>query len=354
MLVEQCLPVLSDAWLEEMNQWLLWRSDIRFQLASGELELKWIEPQSETSQVRILFRQRDHRWAVGLNRLGALDARLNGAPFTEMPEVLRTLTVQKILSGLLEKFPSSVANDLDSAEVEWDPPHGPDGWQSFSFELTNMTQQTKSMGVFAVCSPLTLGWFRKHLPAARKEQSVAVGQLQVRTRLQVGITRLHAGQIAELSLGDLIWMDQVRLDKHGLQVGFDIETKGSNATFYAHWKHKILTVKSRPMDSTPGFQDLAANFSENAYMHIDMNQLELPVSFDLGELSLPVSEIAHIAPDYVFQLPDEAADAVVNVRIHGKLIAQGSLVLVGRRLAVRLTKVRQPDNLPDAGGVSLD
>ncbi|PFH08647.1 type III secretion system YscQ/HrcQ family protein [Collimonas sp. PA-H2] len=352
MLVEQCLPVLSDAWLEETNQWLLWRSDIRFQLASGQLELKWIEPQSETSQVRILFKLGDHRWAISLNRLGALDARLIGAPFEEMPETLRTLTLQKILSGLLEKFPSSVTNDLDSAEVAWHPPHGFEGWQSFSFELTNTVQQTKSTGAFAVCSPRTLAWFRQHLPGARKEQSVLIGQLQVRARLQVGITRLHAGQIAELSLGDVIWMDAASLSKHGLRVDFEI---GSGKTFfYANWKQKLLTVISPPTDSTPGFQDLAANFSENAHMHIDMNQLELPVSFDLGELSLPVSEIAHIGPDYVFQLPDEAADAVVNVRIHGKLIAQGNLVLVGRRLAVRLTKIRQPDNLPDADGVPLD
>ncbi|HWW03980.1 FliM/FliN family flagellar motor switch protein [Collimonas sp.] len=354
MLVEQCLPVLSDVWLEESNRWLLWRSDFRFQLASNQLELKWIEPQSEASQVRILFKLREHRWAISLNRLGALDARLNGAPFDGMPEALRTLTLQKILSGLLAKFPSSVTNDLDSAEVAWHAPHGIEGWQSFPFELTNTTQGSKSTGAFAVCSPQTLAWFRQQLPGARKEPSVLIGQLQVRARLQVGITRLHAGQIAELSLGDLIWMDAASLGKHGLRVGFDIGTKGGNTFFYANWKQKLLTVISPPMDSTPGFQDLAANFSENAHMHIDMNQLELPVSFDLGELSLPVSEIAHIVPDYVFQLPDEAADALVNVRVHGKLIAQGNLVLVGRRLAVRLTKIRQPDNLPDADGVALD
>lgn len=74
-------------------------------------------------------------------------------------------------------------------------------------------------------------------------------------------------------------------------------------------------------------------------MQIEIEQLELPITFDLGELSFPISDIELLAPDYVFELPTEAADAIVNLRVHGKLIAQGNLVTVGRRLAVRLTQV---------------
>ena len=75
--------------------------------------------------------------------------------------------------------------------------------------------------------------------------------------------------------------------------------------------------------------------------------LEIPVTFDLGELNVAVDALEHIQPGRLFELPQEVADAIVNLRVSGQLVARGKLVVIGRRIGVRVSDVRLS---PDAKG----
>ena len=78
-------------------------------------------------------------------------------------------------------------------------------------------------------------------------------------------------------------------------------------------------------------------------MEMDIGNIELPLTFDLGAITLPINEIERLGEHQILELSSEAANMCVNVRVHGTCIAQGSLMLVGRRLAVRLEKVGMAD-----------
>ena len=70
-------------------------------------------------------------------------------------------------------------------------------------------------------------------------------------------------------------------------------------------------------------------------------QLALTVSFCLGATQVPLSEIEHWQTGAVVELPDaiSAEEVQVTVTANGTALAQGDLVRIDDRLAVRLTRV---------------
>jgi len=72
---------------------------------------------------------------------------------------------------------------------------------------------------------------------------------------------------------------------------------------------------------------------ENA---VELEQLELPVQFELDAVSLPVGLLASLRPGYVVELPTVVRDARVRLAAYGQTIGYGELVSVGEHLGVRI------------------
>lgn len=64
----------------------------------------------------------------------------------------------------------------------------------------------------------------------------------------------------------------------------------------------------------------------------------IPVSldFDLGNLALPLGELAALKPGYVFELPGGLEKVRVVIRANGTRVGVGELVAVGDVLGVQL------------------
>lgn len=67
----------------------------------------------------------------------------------------------------------------------------------------------------------------------------------------------------------------------------------------------------------------------------------IPVSldFDLGNLAVPLGELATLKPGYVFELPGSLDHLRVAIRANGTRIGQGELVVVGDVLGVQLVSL---------------
>lgn len=65
-------------------------------------------------------------------------------------------------------------------------------------------------------------------------------------------------------------------------------------------------------------------------------QLPLRVDFSLGDVDIPLAELARLAPGYVFTIADDIAHARVGVRANGQRIGHGRLVAIGDTLGVQL------------------
>lgn len=64
----------------------------------------------------------------------------------------------------------------------------------------------------------------------------------------------------------------------------------------------------------------------------------IPVSldFDLGNLAMPLGELAALKPGYVFELPNSLDTVRVVIRANGTRVGHGELVAVGDVLGVQL------------------
>jgi type III secretion protein Q len=344
MLIEECLPALPERWSKPINTWLARRTALKVMSAGAELRLAWLERDSAPALMHLHFKRYSYRWTCSLASLAALDARLAGAPFSAMPEALRSIVIQKLLSDLMRGLPAEVVQGMEGADIEWGAGAPLEGGMSFPFELLNQAQGTVSTGQLVVATPETLEWLAQHLPFSEQQRAAFADGLPLQARLEIGGARLSVSELAGLSAGDLIWIERAGLDKQGIHLFLQLQGEDHQAIFKACWKHKALSIVARAAQEEMPVREFAGSFSENPAMRIDPSQLELPVSFDLGEIAVPFAELTHIGPGHVFQLAHEAADATVTVRIHGKQIAEGKLMVVGRRLAVRVTKIRQADN----------
>lgn len=84
---------------------------------------------------------------------------------------------------------------------------------------------------------------------------------------------------------------------------------------------------------------------DNSIPGIPVEDVEIPVQFALGRLTLPLREFRTIQPGYVFALDGDAANPVM-IEVNGTLIGRGALVLIDGRPGVQITETCHHGNEP--------
>lgn len=78
---------------------------------------------------------------------------------------------------------------------------------------------------------------------------------------------------------------------------------------------------------------------------LDLEQLQdikVPVSLVLGNAMLPLEQLVHLQEEQIIEL-DRVAGEAVDVRINGRTIAKGEVVVVNNHFAVRLINLLSPE-----------
>jgi flagellar motor switch protein FliN/FliY len=70
-----------------------------------------------------------------------------------------------------------------------------------------------------------------------------------------------------------------------------------------------------------------------------VEQVQVKLTVSLGEAEINIGKLFGLAANDVVTL-DREADAPVDIKLHGKIIARGSLVVVGDKFGVRVTEIR--------------
>ena len=335
---------IAEDWRQAVNAWMLARPNSVCKLPGRTLEFEWTTNEDAAFTVHAVFECLGHRWGIALDSLCAFDERLKGMPFMSMPEVFRTLSVEKLLNEVMECLPVDIACNLDAPVIAWGKPAWPSSWHKLPLLLRNRDQRTVSLGVFAVETPDGLNWLNQNLPLQPGEKKpLARSLLQCRLPVIIGEAKLAIQEIKQLEAGDLIWIETAKITRQGMRVCLEppvSENAQERIVYHGFVKQRNLilcgasTTKPNSKKSTLPL----ATETENA-MEMDIGNIELPLTFDLGAITLPLTEIEQLGEHQILELSGEAANMRVNVRVHGTCIAQGSLMLAGRRLAVRLEKV---------------
>ncbi|HRK56519.1 MAG TPA: type III secretion system cytoplasmic ring protein SctQ [Burkholderiaceae bacterium] len=287
-----------------------------------------------------------HIGYVGLDMLA--ESMLLGERFSDMlPRELRYLLIADALEqwaqgteqvvGMRLEWAPPAANepepsvtDIESAALfklyKENNPRGQCGGFIKFDDATVLDQVSESMtALLAPAVPRTLGW------------------LQFPLSFGIGTTRLTLEELKSIEVGDIVSVDERPLSSEGMLVearikgnpGIDIigQVKGFNITV-KHWKVQTMTQgnPNAPDSSIEPSAPQAANVPPD-----HLGGLEVPLRFEIGDLSVSLADLKHLQPGFVFELPQPISHGTVRILAHGNLLGTGYLVAIGDRLGVRVT-----------------
>ncbi len=70
-----------------------------------------------------------------------------------------------------------------------------------------------------------------------------------------------------------------------------------------------------------------------------LDELQLPVAFELDTARVSLADLANMAPGYAVELDVPVQEAAVRLICHGQTLGHGQLVAIGDRLGVRITRL---------------
>lgn len=82
----------------------------------------------------------------------------------------------------------------------------------------------------------------------------------------------------------------------------------------------------------------SAEGNQNLDLLLDVS---IPVSVEVGRASLTLAEILNLVPGSIVPL-DKKAEEPVDLRVNGKLVARGEVVLVDDAYGLRVTQILDP------------
>jgi type III secretion system YscQ/HrcQ family protein len=157
------------------------------------------------------------------------------------------------------------------------------------------------------------------------------GALPVDLRFRVGAARLTVLECGGLAAGDIVLLEGDPIGPGGLKV---CAGDADAALWTATWKEGRVVLEEGKVENMEqsGSQGGESGNSETAER---VDALEVQMTFDLGGRTATLAEVRALTAGHVFALP-ENPEARVGIRVGGKPVGSGTLVMVDGRAGVRI------------------
>jgi type III secretion protein Q len=190
-------------------------------------------------------------------------------------------------------------------------------------------------------------WTRLDAPPSALETDA----IPVHLPIVLGRTRLALGALRALAPGDVVLADSQRFDVAGqgaLRIGpwrmhgVLSWTPGDLQFQFKQWSR---SMDDNEPDEEFSEDDLAddAPQAQPQPQPLAVQEIPLPLVFEVGTLCVTVGELAGLAPGGVLRLDKPLPPAVV-IRCRGREVARGELVEIDGRLGVQVSQVELRDD----------
>lgn len=255
-----------------------------------------------------------------LDCLSGLDGRLAAPPMGTLPQALRQLVLHHVADECLRSLEQGPLMGMGLSDLRWhEAPVPMEGELEFTVKRVGLRGVVRGRLAFACGAGRerlfdaisSLGW---RLPA---ETAAVAG------RLQVGTARLTPEECAGLGVGDLVWLDDADLSPQGLGALF------LPASTAAALRRVRIKRNSMALAGPPATLPTAAGGECGSGVALVATSRELAVQRAWLQGALPAQAMREpaLAMDWTF------VDGAGQARCEGRLL------VVGRRLGLRLTRV---------------
>jgi type III secretion protein Q len=248
-----------------------------------------------------------------------------------LPQGLRIALLTEAMSPALEQAEKLIGTRISISDIGAGAAFAQSDIR-FHFKLRNVDTGIASRG-FLQTNEASVAESLARALADRKTPNMRWTDFGPRVRLQIGETRLCAGELADIELGDVMTIDDcakqslaARAHIAGL-TGHEFLARVNAAAFtISEIRRKPMqTVEQTPKEAPPSLNE-------------SLDAVEVTVTFDLGERQVPLRELKLLQPGYVFDLERPLEQSAVRVSVNGQLLGKGQLLAIGDRLGVRITE----------------
>jgi type III secretion system YscQ/HrcQ family protein len=196
-------------------------------------------------------------------------------------------------------------------------------------------------------APMSL-WFSEIPTGHSKPRSYwrsPVPWWQVSMRMGVGWSRVQVAEAQQLTVGDLIVLDELS-HPEGQPTDTDVVITSGNHSIWGKLcdaRHiRIHTVSSKGDAMNPSNTQIDANQPIPATLHTPApagpESMEIIIQVEVGEIKLSVEQAASLIPGRILRL-DREIDSTVVLRVGDHCIGHGTLVDWNGEFAVEITKI---------------
>lgn len=277
------------------------------------------------------------RWDVASERL------LLGAPGAA--EALPALLRHALMADALAEAVAALGRAVPDA-FSWQP----DGAlaqavasaHAFGFELRRDAPPARLRGTLQLDQPERLAALPAGLPAPAPAW---MERLPVPIAVRIGTTRLALGEMHGIEPGDIVGIDDWHSQGSALVVRCTTGRHGPGWSALAEGRRLVVQAGADSTDVSNGAHMEEQDPARQPIPHPDaaqaplsrLDQLEVTLRFEVGDVAVPLAELRAVAPGYVFELPQPLKQSEVRIVANGNRIGTGTLIAVGNRLGVRIT-----------------
>ncbi|HEY5757383.1 MAG TPA: FliM/FliN family flagellar motor switch protein [Steroidobacter sp.] len=336
------LPAIDAPTRDIVNEWLTRRSRPVFQVGEQLFEIEWLDTIDGALPLVIELHVGAHRALLALDGLASFDPLFVGEPFLLMPEPLRDLAIQRLVARVLASAPVALVEAVDVRAIRWDAPQLPEWNCRLPFALRRHPEGTQLMGCLLVESARGLKWLHETLPI---DASSRQARLSVPTplRLVLGRSLVPSRALHELEIGDVVWIESASVARDGVSV--ELTAPRERVRWRCRAQRGSLRVTGSAVHLSPASSVVESKSLGVSTMQAQRWQLDVPVSFDLGELHLKTADLELLQPGHLIELEQDVSTISVGLRVGDRIIARGMLVAIGKRLGVRVSAIlAQPES----------
>lgn len=360
------LPRVSPLAAHALNRAYAWPTPFALALARGAYELRWdAEAELGAPGHVYTFRFGPAEGRFMLDPIGEQEL-IGDAASDTVPGEIRCALIADALSPLIDALEAKTRQRIEIGVVPGDAPAHKDNLtrerDALRFCVTKPGSEWRCHGALRFTEERYLGLACPEEPPPAKLEATDFDTLPIALRFVVGSTLLNIAELRSIAPGDIIGIE--RWQSFGSALRCVATTSDGHVVVSAkaigtrividQIEEISVTSPTRPDappfsassgPGTPGALDAAAGNSapsEPKLAHLDA--LEVRVTFELDERSMPLAELKALKSGYVIELDQPLNQSTVLIRANGALVGQGHLIAVGNKLGVRVSRFSENGN----------